>query len=111
MSIVTLIANAIRFGTAFLFGSTGEILTEKSGHLNLGIPGVMCVGAFGGCYGLSIYIGAVGLENIKPVPAILILASVLIWGSLELLLEKKNLEFKWSQSKYSFRAYYITLKQ
>ena len=29
-----------------------------------------------------------------PVPAILILAFVLIWGSLELLLEKKNLEFK-----------------
>lgn len=47
----------------------------------------------------------------SPVPATLILASVLIWGSLELLLEKKNLEFKWSQSKYSFRTYYITLKQ
>ena len=83
MSIVTLIANAIRFGTAFLFGSTGEILTEKSGHLNLGIPGVMCVGAFGGCYGLSIYIGAVGLENIKPVPAILIaILSCLLAGAI-----------------------------
>ena len=28
-------------GIPLLYGSTGEILTEKSGNLNLGIPGVM----------------------------------------------------------------------
>ena len=35
---------AIWFGTVYLYGSTGEIITEKSGHLNLGIPGIMCMG-------------------------------------------------------------------
>ena len=41
---VTFIRNAIRFSTIFLFGSTGEIITEKSGHLNMGTPGIMCLG-------------------------------------------------------------------
>ena len=37
--------SAIPVGMTFLYGSTGEIITEKSGHLNLGIPGIMCMGA------------------------------------------------------------------
>lgn len=32
-------------------------------------------------------------------PATLFLASVLVWGSLELLLVKRNVELKWCQSK------------
>lgn len=47
-------ANAISFGVIFLFGCVGEILTEKSGHLNLGIPGIMCMGAAGGCFGVKL---------------------------------------------------------
>ena len=47
---MTIITEAIRYGMTFLLGSTGETLTEKSGHLNLGIPGVMCVGASCGCF-------------------------------------------------------------
>ncbi len=52
--LVTIIKRAIQMGIVFLYGSTGEIVTEKSGHLNLGIPGVMCVGAIGGCIGAGI---------------------------------------------------------
>ena len=50
------ILNAIALGIVFLYGSVGEILTEKSGHLNLGIPGIMCVGAAGGCASLHFLI-------------------------------------------------------
>ncbi len=50
--IIDYILNAIAIGMTFLYGSTGEIITEKAGHLNLGIPGVMCVGAAGGCAAL-----------------------------------------------------------
>ena len=50
----TFFANAISFGVIFLFGCVGEILTERSGHLNLGIPGIMCVGAAGGCLGVKL---------------------------------------------------------
>ena len=38
-------------GIPLLYGSTGEIITEKSGNLNLGIPGVMYVGAISGVIG------------------------------------------------------------
>ncbi len=45
--------SAIPLGMTFLYGSTGEIITEKAGHLNLGIPGIMCMGGAGGCLALS----------------------------------------------------------
>ena len=32
---------AIIQGIPLLYGATGEIITEKSGNLNLGIPGIM----------------------------------------------------------------------
>lgn len=51
---MTIITEAIRYGMTFLLGSTGETLTEKSGHLNLGIPGIMSVGAGFGC--MAIYL-------------------------------------------------------
>ena len=54
--LTTFFANAIQFGVIFLFGCVGEILTEKSGHLNLGIPGIMCAGAAGGCFGAKLYL-------------------------------------------------------
>ena len=39
--IIALINAAVVFGTVILYGATGEILTEKSGNLNLGVPGIM----------------------------------------------------------------------
>ena len=53
IKIITILSQAIRFGSVFLYGSTGEIIIEKSGHLNLGIPGIMCMGAVGGCLGAN----------------------------------------------------------
>ena len=55
---VTLCVEAIAVGITFLYGCVGEILTEKSGHLNLGIPGIMCAGAAGGCMGVAWYLGS-----------------------------------------------------
>lgn len=53
--IVQFIQRAIVQGIPLLFGSTGEILTEKSGHLNLGIPGIMYVGGISGVIGAFLY--------------------------------------------------------
>ena len=69
--MLAFLVSAIRLGMVFLFGSTGEILTEKSGHLNLGTPGVMCVGASCGCFSEYLYLKAVGPQAV-PVLAILI---------------------------------------
>lgn len=53
--LITFIPRAVSQGIPLLYGSTGEILTEKSGHLNLGIPGVMYVGAISGVIGSFFY--------------------------------------------------------
>lgn len=54
--------DSLAFGATFMYGSTGEIITEKAGHLNLGIPGVMCMGGAGGCLVLNL-IGKSGLPG------------------------------------------------
>ena len=55
-SVVSYLALAIKFSTVFLFGATGEIINQKSGHLNMGTPGIMYLGALGGIIGERIYI-------------------------------------------------------
>ena len=73
------IINAFAFGIVFLFGSVGEIITEKSGHLNLGIPGVMCVGAMTGC----VAVHAVHGMNLPGFLVVIIgIAASLIGGAL-----------------------------
>lgn len=57
---VTFIRGVIQIMALFLFGSTGEIVTEKSGHLNMGTPGIMCMGATGAAVGAKIYIDSLG---------------------------------------------------
>jgi general nucleoside transport system permease protein len=49
---VAVIAGAIRISTPFLFVSLGECLTEKSGRINLGLEGILVMGAMAG-YGVS----------------------------------------------------------
>lgn len=71
--IATIIQRAVMQGTPLLLGSTGEILTEKSGHLNLGIPGIMYVGAISGVAGSFIYEQSVaGAGALNPFLAIFI---------------------------------------
>ncbi|MCQ2770745.1 MAG: ABC transporter permease [Clostridia bacterium] len=53
MEVLYYILNAFSLGVTFLYGCTGEIITEKSGHLNLGIPGIMCIGSATGCAALQ----------------------------------------------------------
>ena len=56
---IAFIAKTIKTAAVFIFGSTGEIVTEKSGHLNMGIPGIMFLGALGGLFGERIYLNTV----------------------------------------------------
>ncbi len=48
--IVSTIASGIRLATPFLLASLGEALGQRSGVLNLGVDGVMLIGAFGAYY-------------------------------------------------------------
>lgn len=53
MMFLDYILTSIAFGMVFLYGCTGEIITEKAGHLNLGIPGIMCMGGAAGCFAIK----------------------------------------------------------
>lgn len=48
--IINFLFASIKAGTPLLFGTTGEIITEKSGNLNLGVEGMMFMGAFLGFF-------------------------------------------------------------
>jgi len=63
-SIISLLQAALVFGTVILFGALGEILTEKSGNLNLGVPGIMYLGGIAGLAGAFAYENSVA----APIP-------------------------------------------
>ena len=59
---------AVPVGMTFLYGAVGEIIVEKVGHLNLGIPGIMCMGGAGGCVALKMMSG----KGIHPILVVII---------------------------------------
>ena len=70
---IILIQKAIGQGVCMTFGANGEILTEKSGNLNLGVPGMMYMGGIAGLAGAYLYENAVA----NPVPIVGMLISFL----------------------------------
>ncbi|RLI82128.1 ABC transporter permease [Archaeoglobales archaeon] len=73
--LASLVASSIRAGTPLLFATIGEIVTEKSGVLNLGLEGIMIAGA------LSAFATTIATGN----PWIGILAGGLAGASLAFL--------------------------
>ena len=59
--LTSFVHNIIVYNIPLLYGTVGEIVVEKSGSLNLGVEGIMAVGAiFGyicGCYANSLAVG------------------------------------------------------
>ena len=78
--LLAFIPRAVVQGVPLLYGSTGEIITQKSGNLNLGIPGVMYVGAISGVIGSFLYESSTA--NLNPALAILIPMLCCLLGSL-----------------------------
>ena len=65
-NLIAWIIRAIPFGTIIMYGAMGEIITEKSGNLNLGVPGIMYLGGFAG------FASAYYYENFTPDPNALV---------------------------------------
>ncbi len=61
-TLITLIVAAVTFGTVLMYGTLGEILTEKTGNLNLGVEGIMYMGGAFGLAGAFYYEKAVGSD-------------------------------------------------
>ena len=53
--LLSLLTAAVLAGTPLLFGTLGEILTEKSGNLNLGVEGIMFMSGIWGLAGIYYY--------------------------------------------------------
>ena len=76
------IPRAVVQGIPLLFGSTGETLTEKSGNLNLGIPGIMYVGGICGVIGAFLYEQSVPAGEMSGILAVGIPLLCSLLGSL-----------------------------
>lgn len=72
--LISFLAAAIVAGTPILFATVGEIITEKGGHLNLGVEGLMMMGAVMGF--------SVGLSTGSPAAAMLAAMAAGAMGSL-----------------------------
>ena len=77
------IQRAVVQGIPLLYGSTGEILTEKSGNLNLGVPGIMYMGGMSGIIGAFLYEQSLpSPEAINPFLGVAIPMGACLLGSL-----------------------------
>ena len=82
-TIFSFLPRAIAQGIPLLYGSTGEIITQKSGNMNLGIPGVMYVGGICGVIGAFLYEQSLpSPAAINPLLAVLIPTLFCLVGSL-----------------------------
>ena len=79
--LLNFLPRAIVQGIPLLYGSTGETITQKSGNMNLGIPGVMYVGGICGVIGAFVYEQSAG-ENMNAFLGIMIPLMCCLIGSL-----------------------------
>ena len=80
--LIAFILGAVKMGIPLLYGCTGEILTEKSGNLNMGIPGIMYIGSISGVIGSFLY--EKSLDNpadINPFLAVFIPLACCLFGA------------------------------
>lgn len=78
-SFISLIQAAVVFGTVIMLGAIGETLTEKSGNLNLGVPGIMYLGAIASLTATFLYENAMTAAGKTP-SSIVCLLLALVFG-------------------------------
>ena len=81
--IIAIVVQTIRAGTPLVFAALGELIVEKSGVLNLGIEGMMLVGAVFGFIG-AVSTGSILIGAVVGMAAAMVMA--LIFGVLTLTL-------------------------
>ena len=83
--ILMFLQKAINQSLIMLYGADGEILTQKSGNLNLGVPGIMYMGCIGGLIGAFLYEKSAASPNAALGLIISIACSLLCSGLAALL--------------------------
>ena len=80
-TLIALIVAAVTFGTVLMYGTLGEILTEKSGNLNLGVEGIMFMGGAFGLGGAFYYEKLAGAAALGPVAILIAIMSAFLAGA------------------------------
>ena len=70
-ALILLIYNAVLNGAPLMYGTMGEVLTEKSGNLNLGVEGMMYMGGAIGLGAAFYYEKMAGAAASGPVAVVL----------------------------------------
>ncbi len=73
-------ASAIRLATPYIFAALGETFAQRSGVLNLGVDGIMLMGAFSGFY--AVYVAQQAETMSEPVSLLFGVVVALIVGGL-----------------------------
>ena len=79
--LLNLITAAVLYGTPLLYGTTGEILTEKSGNLNLGVEGMMFMGGAVGLGAAFYYEKLTGAAVSAPLAVVIAIAGSFLAGA------------------------------
>ena len=85
-TLLALFVAAVQNGTPLLFGTAGEILTEKSGNLNLGVEGMMYMGGALGLAGAFYYEKIAGANANGVVAVLLAIAFSFLAGAVGALI-------------------------
>ena len=91
--VVIIVASAILYGTPLLFAALGELLAERSGVLNLGVEGMMLVGAVAGFWAVQNLdaVGGVSLTGAIAIAALAGAAMALIHAFLVITLRANQI--------------------
>ena len=84
--IITFFNAAVLGGTPLLFGTLGETLTEKSGNLNLGVEGMMFMGAVSGLASVFLVELWLGTQVTGAVAVLLAILAAFIAGAFGALI-------------------------
>ncbi len=74
--LIGMIATGIRLATPYLLAALGEMLSQRSGVFNLGLEGIMLMGAFSGFY----------ITYVSQSPLLGLLAAIVTGGLMGLLM-------------------------
>lgn len=88
-AVVNFIVASVLMGTTLMYGTLGEIITEKSGNMNLGVEGLIYMGGAAGLIAPYIYEQAMGANAIPAIGMLIALAAgflVAAFGQPDLLL-------------------------
>lgn len=84
--IVNFFVASVLMGTTLMYGTLGEILTEKVGNMNLGVEGLIYMGGSSGIIAAYLYEAAMGSSAVPAVAAILAFLAAFLVAALGSLL-------------------------